>query len=65
MAKGCVYYAVEKCNGGPWERVTLPFRSTPGGAENKFAKEANKIPGNYSVRLCEVKVLEQRNGVMQ
>lgn len=65
MAKGCYYYAVEKCNGGPWERASQPFRDTPEGANKRYQDIASEIPESYSVRLCGIKVLSQRNGVSQ
>lgn len=63
MAKGCVYYQIETDDGSGWKRDGKPFRDTSTGANRRFDEYAGRAATFLSVRLGEVRVLAQKNGV--
>ena len=60
MAKGCLVYAIEHYWFTGW-RTLERFRDTPEGAEERFNSQVLKSPETESLRLVEVRVLDQVN----
>lgn len=73
MAKHCLFYAVQYLdhsahrdfNDGWYTGARGVFRDTPEGAMARYEKEASEAPEQFSVRLIECRVLEQKNGGSQ
>ena len=63
MAKGCIYHTIETCSGGPWVTAVPPFRSTEAMLLTEYNRVCDKTPAHVSVRVVEMKVLQQRNGI--
>lgn len=66
MAKGCIGHAIQYDAGDGWYTgVGGVFRADESEQRRRFKRAVEEAPDGYSVRLIEIKVLQQHNRTIE